>query len=737
MKDGMAVKTGRLIAFRNDRLGARLISLVNALRVGNDHGIEVQVYWPEAIDIGAVFNDPTELFDAGFVARHFIDRRDWRELRGESTRIGDLAPKGLGALKAHLATGADVTVDQAFGILVLRGEAPGAVYAAFAATLDRIPFAPALAPHLGRISTRLNGATAYHIRRGDLTDALKAMNKAWPHKFVPDEFYLEHMAREQASGAPIIVFSDDDAVVAQYRKAFPGAMTMADLVDLGSFHPGARDLLELYAMSRCAKIIAPERSAFSSTAADLGGAVKCDVTADLPAEAASAAMDRLVERLANDPGSFRGDGEIGQSLVHAGTHLIDQGRMAEAARLYADHVAAGLNISFVYPKLMAWQHALDDVAGVLTTARAMRQGYVLHTKDYAEAEILCGLAHLRQGDRAQGARHIANGFWHDSGAAAARMVVALLVDRGWLGPQNFLPVQAEVMALRRRRGPVADLKARFGPLLALIGDPEPTDLPVLEPILWDWEQLLRHQSGAAAAAGGQGAAFRTQVARLAARAPLNPGIASFDALMDAHSGDLDRARARLQELVAAAPGDAMIAQRLAHVHLMRREFGLARVQAASAMAAAPGVPGYVAFAGLCALRARDWDGARALLAAAEASGLGLPSIPALLSEACGRLSARAEALAAITRAVDASPLEPRFRVAQAQLQVDLGQEAAAIGTLRGLLDYEKAPQKVFPVLAGLLVRAGQIEEARGVVAQGLVRAHDNPALLALQAELGG
>ena len=64
-------RRGCLIAFRNDRLGARLISLVNAMRIGSTYDVPVQVHWPEARDVGRVFNDPTEIFDGCFVAEHF------------------------------------------------------------------------------------------------------------------------------------------------------------------------------------------------------------------------------------------------------------------------------------------------------------------------------------------------------------------------------------------------------------------------------------------------------------------------------------------------------------------------------------------------------------------------------------------------------------------------------------------------------------------------------------------
>ena len=176
------------------------------------------------------------------------------------------------------------------------------------------------------------------------------MNKAWPHKFVPDEFYMQHMRRELDGASRVVVFSDDPGTIARFKAAFPGVVTVEDLADVGSLRPGARDLLELYAMSRCAKIIAPDRSAFSSTAADLGDAVKIDIVSDMDETLRDAAHLRLCEQLLDTPERFDGDGEIAQSLAHAVPFLLLRGEPERAAALIDRRIKTGLNISFLYPQ---------------------------------------------------------------------------------------------------------------------------------------------------------------------------------------------------------------------------------------------------------------------------------------------------------------------------------------------------------------------------------------------------
>ena len=189
--------------------------------------------------------------------------------------------------------------------------------------------------------------------------------------------------------------------LAHYTAAFPGLRTINDIVDLDNLTEAQRDFIELYAMSRCAKIIAPDRSAFSSTAAELGHAVKRAVNEDMTDEMSDAAHERLIARLRDRPDSFSGDGEIGQSLAHIGPWLEKRERWEEAARLFGGHVARGLNIAFIYPDAMRYQHRANDVDGALATAGHMFDRYVYHVRYFVDAEMQHGYAHFRAGDRAQ------------------------------------------------------------------------------------------------------------------------------------------------------------------------------------------------------------------------------------------------------------------------------------------------------------------------------------------------
>ncbi|MFK7942124.1 MAG: hypothetical protein AB8B85_04295 [Paracoccaceae bacterium] len=720
---------GKLIAFRNDRLGARLLTLINAMRLSTDYGVEFAVYWPFAVDVTAVFNDATELFDAGFVAERFIDRDAWQKRRTTMGRIGDVARGGPDMLWDLVGQGRDIAVDQAFGINVLEGEDPIQVKQAFLTALAALPFAPALQAPLAAINNALDGAVAYHIRRGDLTDGLAAKNKPWPHKMVPNEFYELHMEAALGDG-PVqgggraILFSDDGPTLDHYTSSFPGLRTIHDIVDLDNMTEAQRDFIELWAMSRCAKIIAPERSAFSSTAVELGHAVKRSVTEDMTPEMSDAAHERLIARLHERPDSFSGDGEIGQSLAHVGPWLEKQERWAEAGQLFGGQVAAGLNIAFIYPDAMRYQHKADDVDGVLKTARHMFDRYVYHVRYFVDAEMEHGYAHFRKGDRKAAMHHIANGFWHSATGHASRILIPALVQRGVLTAANFLPVSPLQLSLHRRRGPLKHMVMEYPEIVRAPDVGLPDGIANIDTAIWDFAPLLRSVSLTAAKRSGA-----IKQARLMLQsAPVEdvPEQASLLAVLDAFDGDVEVAWEKLTSLTKAHPEHVMTWQRLSHAYAISKKFGKATEAAEQAAALGKGIPMIQAWCGMLLLRTRKHRRAARLLARADAPGIGLPIIPALLAKALDGEDAPEEALAAIDRAISLAPMDGEFSIQRSALLDRLDRLPDAVAELERMVELYRAPGKMFRTLVDLLTRMNQPARADDMVRICQERYPDHP-----------
>lgn len=736
---------GRLIAFRADRLGARLVSLLNAMRLASDHGADFACAWADTSGVGHVFNDPTELFEPVFVARHFLDADAWRAHRPDCRPLTAQLQQSPSGVVEALAAGQDLIVGNAFGIVRLTGENRQDVERRFRAQFDRIPFAPAVRSAMAALAGAVRGLTACHIRRGDLTGDLKAMNKPWPHKVVPDEFYEAHIHRTLENGTGgVVLFTDDAPSIDHYKGRFPALRTLADLTDTGTLTEAQRDLIELYAMSRCATIVAPGRSAFSSTAADLSGARRVDAARCLSATQHEAALRALYERLRDRPESFPGPGEIAQSLAHVGPWLEGGERWTEAADLFAARVAGGLNISFIYPQTMVYQHRAGDVGGVIATADLMRARPAVHVRDQARAEILHGYAHLRLGSAratanedalATGLRHIVNGFWHAPTLPACRAVVPFLLENGVLHDRNFLPSTPLVRGLATRRGPLKALVRDYPELAVMPGLTVPRAVGAMEPVLWDWAPLMRSFSLLAEIRRGSVARFAEIVAAL----PDDPATAierrSLLAFYQAISGRAGAAIECLSALALRSPHDAMVHQRLSHALRIVRDFTGAAEAAARAAALAPDWPVLRTWAGLSLLRARQHDRAAGHLRIAAGCRIGLPSVHALLAETLQNIGDRDGALAQIRVALDLAPLEVGAAMRIARLLDQAGRPSDAAGHLTALVAADRAPAKVFLLLVGLLERAGKIGEATEMAREARRRSPDHPAIADLARRL--
>lgn len=722
---------GRLVAFRNDRLGARLLSLVNAWRLARDLGAPLRMHWPVTTGVGAEFNDPTALFDERFVAEHFIDADAWRALRPGAERLGRFEGRPPEDLAAHLQAGGDVEVGMAFGITALRGEDAAEVAAQCRAIFQALPFAAPLDPLVKKLKTALDGAVAYHIRRGDLSDDIKARNRAWPHKYVPLEYYHAHIDAEVAHARRVILFSDNPEIIARLQADHPQLCTISDFVDVSQLDQGARDFAELMAMSCCDRIIAPEASAFSTTAADLGGAVKLDVKDDLAPDALKAANEVLLDRLRRDPGSFAGDGDLGQSLPHMRQYLEAEGRGADAMRLYRDCIERGLEVSFIFAQAMSIALAQEDPDGALAIAGIARQRTIYHDIDLAMCSVLEAVAQCRIGQHEAARRALAGAVWIKGDAVGLRRILPALILRGALDADNFLPAQPEVIAIAGRRLSPALLRSeridgvRLAPLLTLGGGDAATGTALhagsSEPLWWDWEPLLGTKLVGASLEKGLADRYARRFEKALSQAEGTPAIRGGLAMIEAHRGDTDAALARLRPLAEAGTGDAMTWQRISHVHMLRRDHAAA-AEAATEAAKISEAPAFRAWAGLCLQRdPRRASEAIVHLRAARDARLGFASIPALLATELQRAGELDGARDAIDEALRLAPNSARFAMTRCRILVDLGETATAKAALSELIALERAPMPAYPLLAKLHIDTGETAEARATLERGLAR----------------
>lgn len=701
---------GQLIAFRNDRLGARLLSLVNAQRLAIDHDVPFAMYWPEVAEVGSEFNDPTELFDRDFVAAHFIESEAWRTLRKSSEKLMNRTGLTGEKLREAIDGGQSFTVEMAFGCLSLEGEDEAATVRRCGDLFRRLPMEPRLEERTRGLAETLSGATAYHIRRGDLISDIRAKNRRWPHKFVPNEYYFQHISGAYDASDVILLFSDDQGVLAELKARFPKCKTLDQLIDYRDLPHGARDMLELYAMACCDAIIAPEQSAFSTTAAELGGVRRASVKEDLPKEACREASEHLLDRVKASPITSENAGELGQSLTHLGDYLCDQGRGAEARSLYAHFVEAGGDISYITPQAMALMIAGGEYGQAIALGGMQAPNQPYHEKDLLTCRLLEAAAYAAAGDLAVARSRLENAFWLAPSFGDLSRILPILLMNGGLDARSFPPASANLVGLTGRalgyektKHPALTHLAALAPVNTPAEAPKSGNLEVLQ---LDWAHLL---GGGRIAERALETTMGKKLVRIVERKSTSGNaeleIVSLHEVIRAYQGDLDSAVAKLDSLVEEAPEDATLRQRRSHVLRLTRAWSDAADEAVIAGRLLD-VPTMRAWSGLCLAQANRLEEARDDLTDALDRGSALATVPATLARVMIKLEDPAAALIAIDTALRLAPNNARFQVTKAELIAEAGDVKSALELLEALRESRRMPRPATRLMSKLYEQIG-------------------------------
>jgi tetratricopeptide (TPR) repeat protein len=688
----MTKTTGHLVTFRNDRLGGRLISVLNTMRIARDHDLPFRVRWHENDDIAQVFNDPELFFEADFVADHFISAEDWAEERGEAVRLrelDDMTPEGV---RAYIAAGGIVLIDGSFGHECLMGEETAAVSQSAAGIWARFPLAPAIREAAAEIRAKVGeNALGYHVRRGDLITSHRVMNRPWPQKYVFDEIYFRHLDGATSDGRKPILFSDDPDTIARYRGRYPDLLPATELYDATPFQEGQRDLLELIAMSCCSDIVAPALSGFSSTAATLGGIRHTDVLQALSAEEIEAAHQDMVARLSNaTPSGSIETGHVSQSLAHAEPWLIAHDRSAEAERILTRLIDDGLNISFLYPRLAMLRLDLGDPEGALAAHAHVEQREVHYHSDVALADICASLAALELGRPDEAARLARRGFWQASALPQLSAIVSALISLGILDQTNFFPTDDAARTLWLH--PASRLSDRPGIRRALgIGkDDTAPQIFSASPLSWDWFPLIRPVPAQQLRRHPHRRQHEAGLERL--EETESPGALSLAALYDALIESEADPLGRLREIAQEAPDIPMVHHRLSVAAAKLKDRDAALEGAERAAELAPDAPAFIAWRGITRGQSGDREGERAdLERAIHEMGFSLPRLPLRLC-AAGRKSGDTDLQArAHDLAVEIAPRDAGSRLGRAMYLAQNGAPEAALRDLEIVLRHDVVP----------------------------------------------
>ena len=329
-------------------------------------GASVRYLWPDAFEDHdmAITDTDHPIFDPDFQARYITQipegtKPDFQGLTDIDTIRGKVSSM---VFQDRLNTSEQFLCAEGLHPVLFSNEMGPEHAASFRDALAAIVFSPRVQAVLDQAAAKLAamGGTplALHVRRGDVLDKAPWCHKNWIAKFAPDEFYIATMDLPDTS---TVLFSDTPVVVERMVAGRNNAITLDQLVNAPDLSEMQRDLVELLLMARCAQIVAPSLSAFSSSAAMVSGSSVSKLPAGLPPAPRNQAYDDLLARVLAGPGSFHNTGDFAQSIGYAFGHALKKNQHRAMYRLLCDSIADGQDYASYIPLTMALALACGQV----------------------------------------------------------------------------------------------------------------------------------------------------------------------------------------------------------------------------------------------------------------------------------------------------------------------------------------------------------------------------------------
>lgn len=707
---------GHLVAFRADRLGGRLISLLNTFRLAQSQNLPCLVHWRDADNL----DDPCDIFAQDFVDQYFVDKPKFTKLREAAAPIASVISSPTPEIFAkNLQNNRNIIVDPAFDVLTLLFENADEAQAHFVKIAQALPLNPLLAERLAQAKQLFTSdirTTAYHIRRGDLTADRRAMNKAWPNKFVPDEFFEAHMRANIGSTSRVILYSDNQEVLTRYKSMFPDLLTFNDIADSSGLNAPQGDALELLTMAMADQLIAPPSSAFSSTAKTIGGAAFHDVESQLDPQVRSDALDLLTHRLRDEPELFANEGEIGQYLVYAHTHLVAQDRRGEFAAIASDHIKGGLNIAFIH-SLAARELYHDGQYQALCDLRDhIDRGFVAHSRSFAHLTFFHCLSLLMLNRKAEAIAQVSTAFWLEPTEGEINALVGIMESQGDLGRHNFWFSDPIVERVFANRFLLDFVKQYFHPLM------ENGSLNITKAVpnnrikIWEWPYFAKSDVETQHRYKGHFRKLLKILHRHDWSGKNKPHFDSFIGLMALREGDMALAEKLILPAAKGHPDNALFHKRCADFYFTKRKWGQAIKAIDQAIALEPRTALFQAFKGLIQVHAKDRKGAAKTHTTVLDTGLQIPGLFFLAGEALEAAKQPQAAAKMVAKGLHLAPMDWKRQVALATLERDLGDTDAATKRMQWTLQWADERPPVVKTLTDLLTDAGDPQEALKILA---------------------
>lgn len=449
----------KIVAVRNDRLGGRLGALLNAIRIANKYNTAFSFTWSDHADVSPELQKPLELFDGTFMENFRETKRSYGDLQKNLCAIESFRhPVTENKFINLISSGTDFKISEAMSPVVLPWESSLAVRSELAKSLLHIKFSQAISNAILEIEAELSDEllTAYHLRRGDIINPnARPSNVLWPNKYVPSVIYENHLERTIGSGGNgrILIFSDAEHELTQFCQISPNIIRADHLLSGLGLTPLQSDFIELYMMSKCKTIVAPDASAFSAVAALIGNCSIVSVREDLTDDERNHSMHELTKRIKYLPERFAGDADLGQNFPALIQHHRKVGTPEVAFDIVKSHMTRGFDYSYIYDLLAEESFYLGDVETGRQIKDLLKIRPIRTNLANAQSYAWSGLTEFSKGlfNEAVRSYHIAN--WLQPLLPINRVLYGLIAAHLDSNSCNSYPLPEDFIVMRRTSVP--------------------------------------------------------------------------------------------------------------------------------------------------------------------------------------------------------------------------------------------------------------------------------------------
>lgn len=728
--------TGTVIAHRNDRMGGRLIAMINAMRIADILNLPFRVGWTTHGRTSPEIKTPSDIFADSFITDHFFGGDDLAKIWADLHNLGTLTAPSIDDARTMAADGTSFLSEIAIGRLVLPWEDDTTVKTTLPAYFKQITFSEAVTRAMAEIDATFEGLSlrAYHIRRGDIISDPITSEKLWPNKYIPREFYEVHIRDFLAEGGDrCIVFSDTQAEIDRLKAIDDRIVSFDDIVPQGSLKPGQRDILELYSMSKCPKIFGPPESAFSQTAATIGGGTVFAVQESLSVQAQATAMDLMSDRMADPERYFLGDGDLGQNFPFLIAHHTDKGQPEVARDIIGRLVDNGFTRSYAFSQLCRLSLTCDGLKSIPSVLKAAHQRPLVTEAAMADVHAFSALAAFQDGDALSARRHIHSAFWLSPLDPVVLGGLNLLLSAGWLDTMGMYPIDADLVRPKARlfpqRNPQLDVFNQFGLPAGQDGKLQfyPWTLAVR-----DWRYIHGKKLNRAFWNKGKMANEMTRLVKSSSKILGSPQLHSAISVYQRFIEDYDAATKEAAAATAQAPDNPLYAKRAADILLEQGDFASGLKATARAVEMSGHNPYYLAHLGFWYGRAGDQDAAYETFCKLADFSLEAVELQLLTSEYLRRRpKTRDKGLALISAAADQTHGAHRLLLSKARQLIALSQVDAGADIYRALARQKMAHENTFVQMYRTLTKIGHEDQAISIVADSQfavadIKAHLQP-----------